>query len=530
MTTTTRRRARNRVAGLVLGILALAGSAFLATPTAVADPQSDAQSAIAELSDQIDSGDVDGGRAGSGLGDEEGSLEAVGDGYQQEFANGTVFWSPDNGARVLYGAILSKYDDEGGPTGSLGFPASNEAPADDGSSARVAEFAAADRPQIYWTPDDGAWVVRGPFTVATDELGSELGAPTADMTRSGDVMSQEFANGTITYDTASGEWTSSPDDGWADQLAGSPIPGTADPSDVGASSADTNATDDATEGSGWWWLLIPFLIILVGLMLIWLFRKFGQPVGARDQHTDDAPDTADRADAAAGPDGTTAGLVGAAAAGTVAGGAAIAADRPDAEDADATPGDEVPGGESESADAESGAPVGDTASTDEPVLDEPADDATPDDGATVLSDAEVADAGTESDVPAAAVGSTTAAAPLTDETMPLSLEELMAEDISEVMSPPDDAELGLGDTSHHASGDGVGSYYRNGEKLPVPLGAHLPLDGDDPAPEGYPVKADVAAGVYHTPDQASYGDVVPEIWFASESAAESAHFRRADAD
>ncbi|MEE3849212.1 hypothetical protein VZC37_02635 [Gordonia sp. LSe1-13] len=520
MTTTTRRRARY---GVALGILALAGSALLATPTAAADPQSDAQAAIAELSDQIDSGDVDGGRAGSGLGDEEGSLEAVGDGYQQDFANGTVFWSPDNGARVLYGAILSKYDDEGGPTGSLGFPASNEAPAGDGSSARVAEFAAADQPQIYWTPDDGAWVVRGPFTVATDELGGELGAPTADMTRSGDVMSQEFANGTITYDTASGEWTSSPDDGWADQLAGSPVPGTADPSDVGASSADTNATDDATEGSSWWWLLIPFLIILVGLLLIWLFRKFGQPVGARDQHAD-ATGAADRSETT-GPDGATAGLMGAAAAGTVAGGAAIAANRPDAEDADAIPADEVPGDESESADAEPGAEGGATDSTDEPVPDEPADDA-----AMVLPDAEVADAGTESGVPVAAVGSTTAAAPLTDETMPLSLEELMAEDISEVMSPPDDAELGMGDTSHHASGDGVGSYYRNGEKLPVPLGAHLPLDGDDPAPEGYPVKADVAAGVYHTPDQASYDDVVPEIWFASESAAESAHFRRADAD
>ncbi|MXP22750.1 hypothetical protein GIY30_15520 [Gordonia sp. HNM0687] len=271
----------------------------------------------------------------------------------------------------------------------------------------------------------------------------------------------------------------------------------ADPAGVGASGADTNAADE-TDGSDWWWLLIPFLLILVGLLLIWLFSTFRQRAARPEAVVSEYPDQDAAATAFLPPD-------------EVGPEAATSADVAPTEQAEAT--------------------ISGDMTTDEPSAE-----------VAEVAEVPVAPIRTEAggDGPSATVSELDEASPpvgpadgpttgVSDLTMPLSLEELMAEDLSEVMAPPDDAELGIG-AAQPASGDGVGSYYRGGDKVPVPLGAHLPLDEPGRGPDGYPVKADASSGTYHVPGSPQFDAVVADIWFASESAAESAHFRRSDAD
>lgn len=270
----------------------------------------------------------------------------------------------------------------------------------------------------------------------------------------------------------------------------------ADPAGVGASGADTNAADE-TDGSDWWWLLIPFLLILVGLLLIWLFSIFRRRAARPEVAVAEYPDQDVARPAFLPPD-------------EVGPEAETSAEGAPTEQAAATIVDDL-------TTVEPPAEVAEMAEVPVSSMSAEADDGP---AATVSELDEASLPAGPADGPASGVS---------DLTMPLSLEELMAEDLSEVMAPPDDAELGIG-AAQPASGDGVGSYYRGGDKVPVPLGAHLPLGEPGRGPDGYPVKADASSGTYHVPGSPQYDAVVADIWFASESAAESAHFHRSDAD
>ena len=60
------------------------------------------------------------------LGAPTGMSETVGDGTVTPFANGTIFTSPA-GSYLVQGEILQRYmDEQGGPTGSLGWPTADE--------------------------------------------------------------------------------------------------------------------------------------------------------------------------------------------------------------------------------------------------------------------------------------------------------------------------------------------------------------------------------------------------------------------
>ena len=111
----------------------------------------------------------------------KGDVYPVGDGFALDFDGGKMFFTPDTGAKFVYGPILDKYESLGGPAGSdLGFPTINEVPGLAGPDSRVATFSASDKPVIFWTPDHGAFVVRGALNAAWDKLGSSggvLGAP-----------------------------------------------------------------------------------------------------------------------------------------------------------------------------------------------------------------------------------------------------------------------------------------------------------------------------------------------------------------
>jgi uncharacterized protein with LGFP repeats len=130
----------------------------------------------------------------------------------------------------MFGAILDKYRAVGGPADSdLGFPNIDEGPGRVSPDSRNTTFSAADNPVIFWTPDTGAWVVRGAINAAWDKLGGSagvLGVPTADETYNGAVISQPFTGGQLSYDTDSKQFTTVPPE-LADQLAGLTIPGDA---------------------------------------------------------------------------------------------------------------------------------------------------------------------------------------------------------------------------------------------------------------------------------------------------------------
>ncbi len=62
------------------------------------------------------------------------------------------------------------------------------------------------------------------------------------------------------------------------------------------------------------------------------------------------------------------------------------------------------------------------------------------------------------------------------------------------------------------------------EDAPYGEGSHAPLDDPDQAPEGFEIKGNADSMLYHVPGSAFYDRTVPEVWFASEEAAQAAGF------
>ena len=207
------------------------------------------------------------------LGDEQGAQYKVGDGVAQNFAGGTIFYSPATGAHAITGDVLAKYRAAGGPQGDLGFPASNETDGGISPTSRIATFAAADNPAIFWTPEHGAFVVRGAMNAAWDKLGGatgKLGAPTADQTVNGDVVSQKFSGGSISWNKSTRAFSTEPAE-LASQLGGLQVPTVDLPGGV------TSQSDEAGKWYQfhWWWLLaiIPLLLVVVGIVIASLLRR-----------------------------------------------------------------------------------------------------------------------------------------------------------------------------------------------------------------------------------------------------------------
>ncbi len=163
------------------------------------------------------------GGASSTLGARKGDVYPVGDGFALDFDGGKMYFTPATGAKYMFGPILDKYESLGGPANSdLGFPTINEVPGLAGPDSRVSTFSASDNPVIFWTPDHGAFVVRGALNAAWDKLGSSggvLGAPTGDETYDGEVASQKFSGGEVSWNRKTKEFTTNPP-ALADQLKG----------------------------------------------------------------------------------------------------------------------------------------------------------------------------------------------------------------------------------------------------------------------------------------------------------------------
>lgn len=52
--------------------------------------------------------------------------EEIEGGKKQDYATGSIYWSPGTGAKIVRGEILATYLEEGGPAGTLGWPVGDE--------------------------------------------------------------------------------------------------------------------------------------------------------------------------------------------------------------------------------------------------------------------------------------------------------------------------------------------------------------------------------------------------------------------
>ena len=429
-----------------------------------------------------------GGRLGP-LGAAKGAPYRIGaNGFGQDFANGKIFYSPNTGANVVTGQVLAKYESVGGPEGDLGFPITSETDGGVAPASRMSTFAAPDKPVIFWTPDHGAVIVRGPMNAAWEKLGGatgEIGVPKADQTQNGDVISQQFSDGTIAWNSETKKFRTEPTK-LASQLAGLEVPEQEAPPPP-ASQTDKGSYFRWT----WWWLLavVPILL-LVALVAVAALRNrrsgddddlFGSYIGdgsddgrgfASALAAEDPRDEPGREDALFGDRYAREGL------------------------GSLTPAGPAAPSTSDEFSSEPlsfwGAPV----QTESPYE----------------SDDEFRELGVEQEDPDAVDTAPTR--------IPTAAEIVSGGDsIGTSEQEPSDVldREPAADAGRHARAD-------VDEPMPTAPVLHLPLDEPGVVPEGYPIKADTKSGLYWTPESADYDEAPAEIWFVSEEIARANGF------
>jgi uncharacterized protein with LGFP repeats len=423
------------------------------------------------------------------------------------------------------GAILSKYESIGGPTGDLGFPVGTEV---DGGvpNSRISTFSAADKPVIFWTPDSGAIVVRGAINAAWAKLGGatgQLGAPTGEQTVKGDTVTQTFSGGELSWNNATKEFSSKPAD-----LAAS-LSGLEMPDAVAQTPAAPSSGGKEGRGGGWhwWWLaiLLP-LLGLLGLLAVMAQRRAGtrgdvvrRELPADSEDDDFWPGTRVRHDEPRYQTDSSRDF------GVWSPGA---------------------GGDEASAEAEFDA--------DEDAIDT-APTRIPDFGLTDVHDfrAEEADfdAGDWAADSGSGGGRHSAGGAVSPAMWRLDLDEIapsrhrraveepeaeepLAEEAEESMAEEPVAEADIDEG--HATDTVVEDLPSESEveeessaavEEPWQPAIHLPLADPLQAPEGYVIKGNTHSGLYYTPDSELYDNTIPEVWFASEELAQANGFVKA---
>ncbi len=119
------------------------------------------------------------------------------------FQEGDVYWSPETGAQLVRGEILTAWRNAGGATGRLGFPTTSDARTPEGRGF-VVRFEGGD---VYWSPTTRARVVVGSIRDTWLEAGGTtgyLGFPTSDDTPTGGGASVRFEGGEVLWSPATG--------------------------------------------------------------------------------------------------------------------------------------------------------------------------------------------------------------------------------------------------------------------------------------------------------------------------------------
>ncbi|MGF1524182.1 MAG: hypothetical protein ACFBSF_17825 [Leptolyngbyaceae cyanobacterium] len=115
-----------------------------------------------------------GGKTGF-LGKAVGNIKVCPDGrgrYQHYENGGSIYWSPETGAHEVHGAIRIKWSQLHWAKGYLGYPTTDELPIGD-TVGRFSDFQGG---TVYWTPDTGARVVHKKLRQAFAKHGGVLGA------------------------------------------------------------------------------------------------------------------------------------------------------------------------------------------------------------------------------------------------------------------------------------------------------------------------------------------------------------------
>jgi uncharacterized protein with LGFP repeats len=448
------------------------------------------------------------GGASGALGAKQGDQYPAGaDGLAQNFAGGKIFFSPATGANAVESNILTKYEALGGPANTdLGFPISNEADGGVKPASKVSAFAASDKPVIFWTPDHGAFVVRGAIKAAWDKLlgpTGRLGAPLGDQTITQDIVTQKFTGGQIAWNKTKNSFTTQPPN-LATALSGLQVPGQKTP----AGSASPNAGVGWLTGH-WLWLVAGaaalLLVVLLAVLARWWRRRRAAKRGTSSGESSDPEDFGDE------PVTESVSRWSPEADSDLASSSLSGGYRP-------RPRTVRLPGQSSSA----WMPPAQKSLVDELLEDETdstekfseLDDFDPERdferGADLDRDADFdheADFDREADEP-------------------------FDEDPDDVDTDPtgipvaEDARGG-----RHAAADSEDAVVT--EAVPIPriapgqLAIHLPMDDPYQVPDGYPVKANASSGLYYMPDNALYEDTPAEIWFSSEEVAKGNGFHKA---
>lgn len=125
-TTTTGAGAMTTTAGegteTTSGMATTSGTAAAGESTTISTPNGDIT-----ISGEVYKKYVAVGGATSPLGAPEEAQESGPNGGEyQDFDGGTIYWSSDSGAHIVWGEIREAWEDNGGANGTLGYPTSDE--------------------------------------------------------------------------------------------------------------------------------------------------------------------------------------------------------------------------------------------------------------------------------------------------------------------------------------------------------------------------------------------------------------------
>ncbi len=126
----------------------------------------------------------------------------TGGGVVVPFERGAVYWTEDTGARLLTGAVLDRYRAVGGPAGALGLPTTDVT-----SIVGGGRFAHFQNGSVYWSPGTGARIVSGAVRDRWAAQGWEngsLGYPTTDVTSLAGGVFAHFQGGSVYSSPATG--------------------------------------------------------------------------------------------------------------------------------------------------------------------------------------------------------------------------------------------------------------------------------------------------------------------------------------
>ena len=132
-------------------------------------------------------------------------LGAANGGLKQDFQNGSIYWQAATGAHEVHGLIRAKWLALGGEGSFVGYPTSDETAARD-TVGRFNQFQGA---VVFWHPDTGAFELHGLILARWNEMGGEssvLGYPATDETATADGVGSfnHFEHGSIFWTPITG--------------------------------------------------------------------------------------------------------------------------------------------------------------------------------------------------------------------------------------------------------------------------------------------------------------------------------------